>query len=137
MLSSRKRGRGTQYLVKWRGYDDEDDNTWEPSRNLHPDLIRDFENGVAGGDGAPAAPKAEASKAAPPAASKGKAPLASVGKRAAGAAAAEAAAKAALDDSDDDDDDDDDDEYDDDDDCLLYTSPSPRDGLLSRMPSSA
>ena len=24
-----------------------------------------------------------------------------------------------------------------DDDCLLYTSPSPRDGLLSRMPSSA
>ena len=22
-------------------------------------------------------------------------------------------------------------------DCLLYTSPSPRDGLLSRMPSSA
>ena len=28
-------------------------------------------------------------------------------------------------------------EIDDDDDCLLYTSPSPRDGLLSRMPSSA
>ena len=26
---------------------------------------------------------------------------------------------------------------DDDYDCLLYTSPSPRDGLLSRMPSSA
>ena len=26
---------------------------------------------------------------------------------------------------------------DDADDCLLYTSPSPRDGLLSRMPSSA
>ena len=25
----------------------------------------------------------------------------------------------------------------DDEDCLLYTSPSPRDGLLSRMPSSA
>ena len=25
----------------------------------------------------------------------------------------------------------------DDKDCLLYTSPSPRDGLLSRMPSSA
>ena len=24
-----------------------------------------------------------------------------------------------------------------DNDCLLYTSPSPRDGLLSRMPSSA
>ena len=32
---------------------------------------------------------------------------------------------------------DDDDDDDDDDDCLLYTSPSPRDGLLSRMPSSA
>ena len=27
--------------------------------------------------------------------------------------------------------------YDDDQGCLLYTSPSPRDGLLSRMPSSA
>ena len=27
--------------------------------------------------------------------------------------------------------------YDSDDFCLLYTSPSPRDGLLSRMPSSA
>ena len=26
---------------------------------------------------------------------------------------------------------------DDDDDCLLYTSPSPRDATLSRMPSSA
>ena len=40
-----------------------------------------------------------------------------------------------------DDDDYDDDEFDDDDtmdyNCLLYTSPSPRDGLLSRMPSSA
>ena len=30
-----------------------------------------------------------------------------------------------------------DDDGDDDDVCLLYTSPSPRDGLLSRMPSSA
>ena len=28
-------------------------------------------------------------------------------------------------------------DIDDDNDCLLYTSPSPRDGLLSRMPSSA
>ena len=27
--------------------------------------------------------------------------------------------------------------YAEDEDCLLYTSPSPRDGLLSRMPSSA
>ena len=53
---------------------------------------------------------------------------------------------------DDDEESDDDDDYDEDDDddammghagnpinngCLLYTSPSPRDGLLSRMPSSA
>ena len=30
-----------------------------------------------------------------------------------------------------------DDAHDDHEDCLLYTSPSPRDGLLSRMPSSA
>ena len=42
------------------------------------------------------------------------------------------------DDHGDDDDHSDDDEHDDHgDDCLLYTSPSPRDGLLSRMPSSA
>ena len=31
----------------------------------------------------------------------------------------------------------DDDDDDDGDDCLLYTSPSPRDRLVSRMPSSA
>ena len=30
-----------------------------------------------------------------------------------------------------------DDFYDEEESCLLYTSPSPRDGLLSRMPSSA
>ena len=37
----------------------------------------------------------------------------------------------------DDDDDDDEDELLRETACLLYTSPSPRDGLLSRMPSSA
>ena len=37
----------------------------------------------------------------------------------------------------DDDDDDDDNNEKKKEDCLLYTSPSPRDGLLSRMPSSA
>ena len=44
-----------------------------------------------------------------------------------------------LSDSSDDDFDDDlfDEDEDDYEDCLLYTSPSPRDGLLSRMPSSA
>ena len=36
-----------------------------------------------------------------------------------------------------DEDEDDDEDEDEDEDCLLYTSPSPRDATLSRMPSSA
>src|ERR1700761_7319276 len=33
ILKSRKRGRGRQYLVKWKGYPNSE-NTWEPARHL-------------------------------------------------------------------------------------------------------
>ena len=29
-----KKGGQVEYLVKWKGYDDPDDNTWEPADNL-------------------------------------------------------------------------------------------------------
>jgi len=44
IVSSRKaKGGQTEYLVRWRGYEAEEDNTWEPAGHLHKDLIRDFE----------------------------------------------------------------------------------------------
>ena len=46
ILSSRKVGKRTEYLVKWQGYDKEEDNTWEPAGNLHMELISDFENSL-------------------------------------------------------------------------------------------
>jgi hypothetical protein len=33
ILASRKRGRGVQYLIKWKGYD-HNENTWEPKGNI-------------------------------------------------------------------------------------------------------
>lgn len=29
-----KKGNQVEYLVKWKNYDDPDDNTWEPADNL-------------------------------------------------------------------------------------------------------
>ena len=29
-----KKGNSVEYLVKWKNYDDPDDNTWEPADNL-------------------------------------------------------------------------------------------------------
>src|SRR5882757_3702611 len=43
VVSSWKRGRGIQYLIKWKGYGNEE-NTWEARRNMEKakDAIRDF-----------------------------------------------------------------------------------------------
>eukprot|EP00088_Acartia_fossae_P003203 TRINITY_DN11327_c0_g1_i1.p1 TRINITY_DN11327_c0_g1~~TRINITY_DN11327_c0_g1_i1.p1 ORF type:complete len:100 (+),score=43.31 TRINITY_DN11327_c0_g1_i1:83-382(+) len=40
-----KKGNQVEYLVKWRNYDDPDDNTWEPADNLKEakDAIDRFE----------------------------------------------------------------------------------------------
>ena len=40
ILSSRKAGGKTEYLVRWKGHDEEDESTWEPEGHLHKDLIR-------------------------------------------------------------------------------------------------
>jgi hypothetical protein len=75
ILQSKGAGKAKRFLVKWRGYDDEDDNTWEPAANLHPELIADFESG--------ASTKASAAtKASPGAAKKNASPsTAAAGKR--------------------------------------------------------
>jgi len=46
ILDKRKRGGGTEYLIKWLGYDDPSQNTWEPEENLGlycQDAIDEFE----------------------------------------------------------------------------------------------
>jgi len=44
ILDKRKRGGGTEYLIKWLGYDDPSQNTWEPEENLDcQDAIDEFE----------------------------------------------------------------------------------------------
>ena len=42
IIAQRKVGRRTDYLIKWKGYPDED-STWEPASHLNcPDLLREF-----------------------------------------------------------------------------------------------
>merc|ERR1719266_159186 len=45
LLDKRVKKGKTEYLVKWKGYEDESENTWEPMDNLDcEDKIQEFEN---------------------------------------------------------------------------------------------
>jgi hypothetical protein len=44
ILDKRGSGKKTEYFIKWRGYDDPAENTWEPVANCDcPELIAEFE----------------------------------------------------------------------------------------------
>ena len=44
ILNKRRTENGVEYLIKWKGYDDPSENTWEPKANCQcADLIRAFE----------------------------------------------------------------------------------------------
>ena len=44
IMGKRKRRGRTEYLVKWKGWDSPEDNSWEPLKNLEcQDLIGEFE----------------------------------------------------------------------------------------------
>uniref|UniRef100_A0A914YUV3 Chromo domain-containing protein n=1 Tax=Panagrolaimus superbus TaxID=310955 RepID=A0A914YUV3_9BILA len=54
ILDKRGHGRKVEYLIKWRGYDDPIENTWEPVENCDcPDLITEFEAALARKKGKP------------------------------------------------------------------------------------
>ena len=113
ILSSRPAGKTIEYLVKWKGFEASDDNTWEPKRNLHADLIAEYEG--------TAAPPAKKQAAAATTDGGAVSVFAAAAEAAAPARATKAAASSAgkevvtIDDDDDDDDDNDDDDDDDDD----------------------
>ena len=41
ILDERARAGGKEYLVRWRGYGEEED-TWEPEENIHHSLVKEF-----------------------------------------------------------------------------------------------
>jgi hypothetical protein len=81
VLSSRKAGRSTEYLVKWKGAG-VDASTWVAAKSLDAELLEDFESG---GITAAAVKTVGTAKTAP------EPSLSSVGKRKVGVAAAAAA----------------------------------------------
>jgi len=63
ILNKRYRKGKVEYFVKWKGWDDPGDNTWEPIDNLEcEDLMKEYEKHATTGPGA-AAPKVEKRKA--------------------------------------------------------------------------
>merc|ERR1712080_170422 len=51
IVSKRLRKGKAEYLVKWKGWEDPDDNTWEPIGNLEcHELIEEYERSHAGDD---------------------------------------------------------------------------------------
>ena len=48
ILASRPAGRTVEYLVKWTGWDDPADNSWEKKSDIHADLIAEYEATASG-----------------------------------------------------------------------------------------
>ena len=46
ILDKREKGKKTEYLVKWKDYDQPSDNTWEEAKNLGKSVIDDFEEKI-------------------------------------------------------------------------------------------
>ena len=46
ILDKREKGKKTEYLVKWKDYDQPSDNTWETAKNLGKSVIEDFERKI-------------------------------------------------------------------------------------------
>ena len=46
ILDKREKGKKTEYLVKWKDYDQPSNNTWETAKNLGKSVIEDFEKKI-------------------------------------------------------------------------------------------
>jgi len=46
LLEKRTRRGKEEFLIKWKGYDKADDNTWEPKNNIEKHIVEDFENSL-------------------------------------------------------------------------------------------
>ena len=43
ILEKRVKGKRTEYLVKWKHFDDPEEDTWETGSNLGEDIVKEFE----------------------------------------------------------------------------------------------